>query len=89
MAKAIMLITEPLIITEKHLMNVLHKYLENFQTFALVFTSEPVSLIPYNMPTKHQSNPNPNKHLTQIQQFFKEQNTCYNLPNDMFAAFKH
>lgn len=42
MAKAIMLITEPLIITEKHLMNVLHKYLENFQTFALVFTSEPV-----------------------------------------------
>lgn len=50
-----------------------------------------MSLIPYNMPTKHQSNPNPNKHLTQIQQFFKEQNTgtCYNLPNDMFAAFKH
>lgn len=28
--------------TEKHLMNVLHKYLENFQTFPLVFTSEPV-----------------------------------------------
>lgn len=42
-----------------------------------------MSLIPYNMPTKHQSNPNPNKHLTQIQQFFKEQNTCNNLPNDI------
>lgn len=42
-----------------------------------------MSLIPYNMPTKHQSNPNPNKHQTQIQQFFKEQNTCNNLPNDI------
>lgn len=48
-----------------------------------------MSLIPYNMPTKHQSNPNPNKHLTQIQQFFKEWNTCYNLPNDICLQYSN